>query len=345
MRVEFGSMRYADVSSFHGLRDDDMDSQTDSKEHHIPAPPHQSDSGEAIARQLTGQLHCIGCGYNLHGLSIRSNCSECGIPVRATILGIVDPHADELSSLFKPLLTAIGLNLWSIGAMIAVLMIWVLRCAEVLREFAGTTWTPTLAPWIGLGGLGVSLIGALTLIRPHKQINRMEAIRTAIGVSLYAPLMVVYNSVYLGYDAVSPSPMLDPGSSTVERSVLRIAIFIIAAGIIWSIRPQAVGLAVRSVVVRTGRVDRQSLLAVLASLGVAAFGDIIHVLGSLIAFGFDDVLSIVSIAVIALGSALFSVGMINICLDTIRLYPILKRPGVGLSDIFETNQQKSQRIE
>ena len=321
-----------------------MDSQTDSNNHDIPASLHKPDTGEAIARQLTGQLHCIGCGYNLHGLSIRSNCSECGIPVRATILGIVDPHADELIPLFKPRLTAIGLNLWSIGAMIAVLMVWVMRTAEVLREFAGIAWTPALAQWIGLGGLMLSMIGAITLIRPHRQISRMEAIRTALGVSMYVPLMIVYNAIYLGYDAISPSPMLDPGSSAIERSVLRIAIFVLVAAIIWSTRPQAVGLAVRSVVVRTGRVDRQSLMAVLASLGVAAVGDVIHVLGSLVSFGFDDVLSIVAIVVIALGSALFTAGMANICLDTLRLYPILKRPGVGLSDIFETNQQKSQRI-
>lgn len=301
--------------------------------------------GSAIARQLTGELFCIGCGYNLRGLSIRSNCSECGMPVRATILGIVDPHADELEPLFVPRLAAIGLNAWSIGAMIAVLMVWVLRLAEVLRDVFDSTWAPSYAAWIGIGGLAVSMVGGLTMIRPHRNIHRLEAVKAAIGVSLYWVLIFVYSAIYRGHDLSSPSPLLDPGASALDRSVLRVIMFGLVAGIIWGIRPQAVGLAVRSIVVRTGRVDRQSLWAVLAALGVAAFGDVIHMVSMFTPRGISEVLSIISIVLISLGSVLFSVGMINICLDTLRLYPVLVRPGVGLSDIFETNQQKSARAE
>lgn len=332
-------MWYADVSSFLGLGTASMDQSTQDNNQ----PFAQTDEGQAIARQLTGELYCIGCGYNLRGLSIRSNCSECGIPVRATILGIVDPKADELVPLIAPRFSAIGLNVWSIGAMVAVVMIWALRISEVYRDIWNSTWTPTIAPWVGIGGLIAAMIGGATMIRPHRRVQRIEAIRSALGVSLFAPLIFVYSTIYLRYDQMAPSPLLDPGDSAVGRSILRVVMFLCVAGIIWGLRPQAVGLAIRSVVVRTGRVDRQSLIAVLASLGIAAFGDLIQITSNFIAFGVDDILSIVSVVVISLGSVLFTVGMVNICIDTIRLYPVLVRPGVGLSDIFETNRQKSER--
>lgn len=314
------------------------------------APSHGQDNSaslsqedSALARRLTGELYCIGCGYNLRGLSIRSNCSECGIPVRATILGIVDPLAEELVPLYAPRVSACGLVAWSFGGMIAVVMVWTMRFTEILRDLAGLTWSSDILPWIGIGGVILSMVGGFTMIRPHRGVRRFDAVRSAFGVSLYAPLIFVYSSIYLGHDLSSSSPLLDPGPLALERSILRVLLFILFAGIVWGLRPQAIGLAIRSVVVRTGRVDRQSLLTVLASFGIAMLGDLLNVISSLISSGIDDVLSIVSVVFVALGSALFTVGMVNICIDTVRLFPVLVRPGVGLSDIFETNQQKSDR--
>tara|TARA_R110002072_G_scaffold42064_20_gene118695 strand:+ start:127283 stop:128242 length:960 start_codon:yes stop_codon:yes gene_type:complete len=311
-----------------------------------PESNEQYQTGEvdsAIARQLTGELFCIGCGYNLRGLSIRANCSECGMPVRATILGIVDPHADELVPLSAPKISALGLNAWSFGAMLAILAVWLMRGAEVARDMLGSTWAPEYFTWIGIAGLGLSMLGAATLIRPHRGVTRGEAIGAALGVSLYAPLIYVYSTIYQPDGLFTASPMLRAGESDFERSVLHVLLFVLIAGIIWLLRKQAVGLAVRSVVVRTGRVDRQSLLTVLASLGLAAAGDLIKIIAEF-SSGLNDVLSIVAVVIIALGSVLFTAGMINICIDTVRLYPVLVRPGVGLSDIFETNQQRSDRL-
>ena len=319
------------------------DTDRDDKVGHIDHTKAPSDGEAMLARQLTGELYCIGCGYNLHGLSIRSNCSECGIPVRATILGIVDPHAEELVPLIAPRLIAIGLNAWSMGALLALAMVWLMRGAEMARDAIGANWIPTLAPFVGIGGLVVSMLGGAMMIRPHRGVLRLEAIRSAFGVSLFVPLIFVYGSVYMRIDALSPSPVFEPGSSAFERSILRVLMLVLVAGIIWGLRPQAVGLAIRSIVVRTGRVDRQSLYAVLASLAIAAIGDVIHIINHFFTMSIDDMLSIVALVVVSLGSVLFSVGMVNICIDTIRLYPVLVRPGVGLSDIFETNKQKSER--
>lgn len=310
-----------------------------------PDPITDEQSEQVIARQLTGELYCLSCGYNLRGLSIRSACPECGVPVRATILGIVDPHADELAPLSFPRITAIGLCLWSFGATLAVFMVWLLRGIEVLRDLGVSSWVPGVFAWLGLVALVCSMLGAITMIRPHGRVTRSESLRCAIGVSLYAPLLFVYDAVYLGHDIVSPSPLLSPGGDAIGRSVLRVSMFVVVAGIIWGLRPAAIGLAVRSVIVRTGRVDRQSLFTVLASLGIATLGDLLAIASGFTQVSVADVISIISVVIISLGSVLFTVGMVNICIDAMRLYPVLVRPGVGLADIFETNRQKSKRVE
>lgn len=312
-------------------------------EHTGPPARNGGQPDAVIARQLTGALYCISCGYNLDGLSIRASCPECGVPVRATILGIVDPHAEELTPLTRPRMTGAGLLMWSFGAMVAVLMVWLLRGAEVLRDLGMSTWVPGFFAWVGIGGLIVSMIGAATMIRPHPSVSRREALRCSVGVSLYAALILVYEAIYLGHDGLAPSPLFAPGGDPIGRSVLRVAIFVLVAGVVWGVRPAAVGLATRSVIVRTGRVDRQSLLTVLASLGIATLGDLLAIASRFVPGSVADVASVVSVVVISLGSVLFTVGMLNICIDTLRLFPVIVRRGVGLGDIFETNRQKSER--
>src|SRR5436190_23878239 len=76
-----------------------------------------SGTGSALGRQLRGDLPCVACGYNLKGLSIRSVCPECGTPVRATILSVVDPHAAELTPIRLPALVALGLLFCAAGAL------------------------------------------------------------------------------------------------------------------------------------------------------------------------------------------------------------------------------------
>ncbi|MGV6813780.1 MAG: hypothetical protein ACWA5W_02080 [Phycisphaerales bacterium] len=182
------------------------------------------------------------------------------------------------------------------------------------------------------------------MIRPHRSIKRLEAIRAAIGVSLYAPLILVYSELYLGI-GLNSGLGISLGNDSIGKSVLRILLFVMTAGIVWALRPAAVGLAIRSVVVRTGRVDRQSLLAVLGAMGIGALGDVVHLITLALSRGMlHEALSMGSMVLLALGSVLFTLGLANICIDTLRLYPVLIRPGVGIGDIFETNQERNRRV-
>ncbi len=310
---------------------------------------------ETIARRLTGELICIGCGYNLRGLSIREVCPECGMSIRATLLGIVDPKAEELDDLSSPGLVGNGIVLWSVGALVACLAVWVLRIDELVRaKTAVDIGLGGWVSWVGLLGLIGSGIGAIALIKPYKSWargGRLMTIRAAIGVSAYVPLVMIYSVIYRGFDIASPMPLVSPGAQHLDRSMLRLGMYVAVCVIVCGVRPNALKLAMRSVIVRTGRVDRQSMYALLASFTVAAFGDVFHIAGSLreelLGVGglISDLAMQLHVVLVAVGSVLITLGIVNIVIDTVRLRPVLLHQGVGLSDVFETNRQKSARLD
>lgn len=304
-----------------------------------------NDAPGGIARQLTGDLWCIRCGYNLRGLSIRELCPECAVPVRATILGVIDPKAHELAPLIRPRLVGLGLLAWAFGLWVAAMCVGFMRGAEILREMAQVRWWTGWAPVLGTIGLVVSGVGAMALIRPHRRVGRLEAVRAALGVAAYFPLVFIYFSIYARLDRHSPTPFLQPGPLEVERAALRLGMFVFVLLLAWGLREQVRSLALRSVVVRTGRVDRQSMMAVLASFGVAAVGDALHVLSGVLGGGTADLVATVGTVLLAVGSVLILVGVSNMALDAVRLWPVVVRSGVGLRDVLEDNDARSRRVE
>lgn len=314
------------------------------KDQHDQHAPREHERGDGVARRLTGKLICISCGYDLKGLSIRTACPECGVPVRATLLDAVDPRAEELEPLGAPFLVAHGLVLWSLGALTACLCVWGLRIDEILRNIFDLSLG---LRWLGiLGTLGVAAsgIGALVIIRPHRRVTRLNALRAAIGVAMYIPLTYVYWTIYRSIDMTSGTPIVNPSGQDIERSLLRLSTAVLVTLIILGLRPNAVSLAMRSVIVRTGRVDRQSMYALLASVLLAAIGDVINTIGVLNPGVLGDLLVQFHIVFVAIGSVLITLGLFNVFLDTLRLRPVLWRSGVGLGDVFETNRERDTRV-
>ena len=306
-------------------------------------PRTKPEASPVIARRLTGDLWCVGCGYNLRGLSIRELCPECGVPVRATILAVVDPKAHELVPLRRPRVVGIGLIVWAVGIWVAVMAVAMMRGVEVIREMLGVSWWSLGLAYLGLFGLVASGVGATTLIRPHAGVSRAGAIRAALGVASYIPLGLIYFHIYARLDRSYRAPFLSPGPLEVERSLLRLGMFFFVAMLILGLHRNARSLAIRSVVVRTGRVDRQSMMAVLASFGVAACGDVLHAVAGALGNGYSDLVSTLGTVLLAVGSVLVMVGVSNIVLDTWRLWPVIVRPGVGIGDVLEDNRQRSRR--
>ncbi|MEZ6242836.1 MAG: hypothetical protein R3B57_07305 [Phycisphaerales bacterium] len=300
-----------------------------------PSPAERRAHTSVLASELTGDLPCIGCGYNLRGLSIRALCPECQLPVRATILAIVDPKADELKALTRPRTTAWGMLLWSGAALLAALGAWAIRLDELTYSSLAIAWNPG---WTWLGVLvmtGLSGVGAIVLIRPHARVPGAFRARAIVGTIAYVPLVALLWFLYARLDAGVVTPVLGAGGMSTPRIVTRLMIGAVLAIIILGLQPNARALAMRSVVVRTGRVDRQSMLALLAPVALAASGDLLQLIDIELRGPVGRTIHSAEIILVAAGSLLFTLGLFGIFIDCLRLRPIIETPGIGIADILD----------
>jgi hypothetical protein len=105
-------------------------------------------------------------------------------------------------------------------------------------------------------------------------------------------------------------------------------------GAIAGLRPNARLLAARSLLMRMGRVDRQPLRAMAAAIGIAAAGDLIHLLNSRPDWALSRATQSAGNLLIAVGSMLLTVGLVGVLLDTLRLVPVLVRPPLSIGKVM-----------
>ncbi len=290
-----------------------------------------------LASELTGDLPCAGCRYNLRGLSVRGACPECGIPVRATLLAKVDPHATEIQPLRFARLTAVGLIAWSFSALAAALACWLLRGADVAHVFGfarpAPGWTgehlPRAVPVLVL----FSGLGACALVRPHAQIPRRNVAAALMACGAYLALAVIAWRVLVEIDAWNAAAFFGGGARSIERPLLRAGADVLIAAIALGLRPNARLLVARSLILRSGNVDRQTLAALAGSAAVAMLGDLLHVGASLLDPSKAELIRLMGTMLIGLGSTLLTIGLIGVAWDCVRLWPAIVARPLALEDV------------
>jgi hypothetical protein len=296
-----------------------------------------------LARELTGDLLCARCGYNLRGLSILGVCAECGLPVKASILATIDPLADEIREIKHPLIVQWGFVLWGLGAFLACVVIWVIRATEILDRLGiATAGVPLWLPQAAVGLVLVSGLGSLVLIHPHDGIRRRDRRRAMLGALCYVPLALAMWWTLVQVDAGAAAVYARIGDIPPERSALRLVAGMSIVGITLLLRPNALRLALRSVLVRTGRVDRQPMTALAAAAGLAMVGDVLHLLVPYAPGASGDLVFVSGVAAIAAGSLLLTVGLFSLLLDVWRIRPLIAAPGIGLVDIFDSGEDRNE---
>ncbi len=294
----------------------------------VVAPPTPS----LLARELRGTLPCARCRYDLKGLSVRSVCPECGTPVRGTILAMVDPHASELQPIFRPRVTAVGLILWAFGALGAVGLMWMLRISEFVPMLAGAAHSSSSWIW---WLIVVSGIGSLVLINPHRGIPARIRAFAAIGCIAYVPMVWLVWLVVTRVDANFPNPYADTPPHALRRALLRAAIGACIIVVSICLRPAARLLVARSLVMRTGRVDRQTLLTLATTVAMAMLGDLLHVVQAFAPWLPSELCRSAGVALIAVGSLLFTIGLVGVAVDCVRLRFAVLTPPLSMSDLLE----------
>lgn len=300
-------------------------------EQHGPAP--------SLGRELEGDLPCVFCGYNLRGLSIRSMCPECGAGVRATILSLVDPQASELRPIDSPRLTAAGVVLWAAGAVAVAAMSWLPQAADTLRVL-GIRGVDRPSAALGvLLGVCTSGIGSLALIRPHAGIRRAHSCFAALASLTYIPLGIALWRYHTQMDAVGGQRYLTRWRPSPESALTLATAAASIAIIVMLLRPNARLLVARSLVMRTGRVDRQTLWAMAAAACVLAIGALLGTVELRSPAG-NEVIRAIGMGLIALASLLLTIGAVGSLLDCVRIAGAILIPKMTVRQVIRVGRPK-----
>lgn len=296
--------------------------------------------GGPLDRELGGDLRCARCRYNLRGLSVRNACPECALPVQATLLAVVDPRAREIQPIDRPRLVAAGLLLWSACALASALCIWTVRMGELASGMTGRLYAPG---WLGLAAVGLcalSGLGLAALVRPHGGIPLRWRMMAGAGVVLYVPLVCLMGWLHLVHDPVREAPYISGPPAELVRSVVHAGACAMIAVIIGLVRPNLRLLVARSMLLRMGRVDRQTLIALAAVSLVSMLGDVVLWIAVVLTGHVSETAWTAGGVLILTGSMLFILGLVGVLVDAVRILPVVLSPPLSLTEVMSGQPQR-----
>lgn len=87
---------------------------------------------------------------------------------------------------------------------------------------------------------------------------------------------------------------------------------------------------------RTGRTDRQTLRALASVLVLCVLGDLMRLGALQFEGGGAQLADQVAQLLVMLGSVLFSVGLVGVCVDCARLFGVILEPPLSMQDLLGT---------
>lgn len=293
---------------------------------------------DSIARELTGDLLCAKCGYNLKGLSVRSVCPECGLAIPATLLAKVDPHAAELKPIVWRVPIAIGLVVWAAAGLLASCILWLLRTEDLATLFGVSSPIPeTVSRRLGelaVALVGISGLGAIAFIRPHAGIPGRQILFAAVAVVAYVPMVLALHRLVSVFNIAIPTPYFGSSPVSVTRVLLRLAIGACLIVVALGVRPNARLLVARSMLLRSGKVDRQTLYGFAGAVGVAMLGDLIHLASTMGIGSLGSIARLTGTALIGVGSLLTTFGLLGLFIDGVRILPAIITTPISEQDVL-----------
>jgi hypothetical protein len=289
-----------------------------------------------LAFELGGDLPCVRCRYNLKGLTIRGTCPECGLPMRATLLAVIDPRASELQPIFHPWLTSVGVAAWALAAVAAALL--------AAGECVVSVFMPA-SPWLAANSglrllvpmlVAVSGLGALAVIKPHDRMPRSGQIMAWVGVSLYLPLVAL-----LIVKAHVPMPQPRPGEWSIAASgdfagLLNVGVDLLLIAMLILLRPNLRILSARCLLMRQGMVDRQTMRAVASVLGLCVAGHLMGVLGT--SLGSFGMIFMIGGILSGIGTIFFLIGLVGISIDALRMSRVITSPPLSMIELLSPSR-------
>jgi hypothetical protein len=184
-----------------------------------------------------------------------------------------------------------------------------------------------------MAGVAASTVGTLALVRPHGGIPARSILMAAAAVLLYVPVM------YILWLLTDPEALRSNSSFRLAWEVrtdllwLRAVLMGLAIAIILLLRPNFRLLVARSLILRTGRVDRQTLYAIAAAAGVAGLGRLM-IFGAVYSRSLAYDGRIIGSVLVFLGSALVTLGLAGAVVDCWRIGRSILAPSPTLRQVL-----------
>ncbi len=265
---------------------------------------------------LTGSLPCVTCRYELKGLSVRDVCPECGTAVRAAILSAVDPLADELAPMRWPSFTGVLIIAWALSAAIGVWLILTMRITDGLRSMNISVPEFWWGWHVSFALLVISGVGSLGFLMPTARTRWWSVLSALCSTLAYVPFFYALVRIRAIDMNAGPAAAFFTLSPDTDRILWRMLVGGCLVVIFLGIRPNARELVRRSIAMRTGRVDRQTLLAMASTCVVMMLGDILRLAG---ASGGSGVAVLIGSLIILIATVFLGFGMALAVVDGLRI--------------------------
>lgn len=254
-----------------------------------------------------------------------------------------------------PSLVAIGLVGWAFFGFSCTLMILGLRIEELLRAWGvvGQGLARQLSPagdwaWIKLLPAVLALasgVCSISLFRPHRGIPLLSVLAAGLGTLSYIPLAYLLWQIHAVLDSMEPSPYTSAEPQHAQiRTMLRLGVAACLAVAVLGLRPNGRLLVSRSLLMRTGRVDRQTLFVVLGAVGLTALGDTLRLSNPGLLADRTELPRLAGAVLIAVGSLLIALGTIGVLIDAWRMRHSILSPPLGIKDIAQGEPASGEQV-
>ncbi len=303
----------------------------------------ESYSGSKMASAIVRvDLPCIGCGYNLKGISPLTLCPECGLALRSTLAFVLDPDQDEIAPLKHSKRIGVALILIAALLLLAVGILWVPHSLTILREISDSGGTarrvssawPLWSP--GVSGLLAIIAGLLTILfrKPTGELGSPPYRR---GWHLGCLALLGFGVCLLllaGHDMVHGDALfkyLDPQRANVKRTIIRLFLDCFAAIAMLGFPAVFRFLALRSMQHRVVQISHQGFSAMLVAVAIVTLGDIIRLVAAWVLpfevrAGETHAVLLIGSMLILVGSGMLTLALLNSLMDTIRLFRGMTAP-------------------
>lgn len=299
--------------------------------------------GEAEAPALPGRVLltvlCRRCGYNLRGVEAGGKCPECGDEAWPSIRPLIDISRERFALLHRPRHLALALVAVPLSLLISAGLCWAPYLEAVVRQIRSPGASLLSAPSRGrfaatMIAAGVALAATVVLRQPTgappPRSYRLGLRRGRAGVILWGGLL----ALLFAYDAAHP-PQAQAWADLLQvdgsRSLIRLGLDAAVLFMLWGFLPIMRLLSVHSLPHRLGGASRQGFSALVAALLTVVAGDV----GSLCVWGLDaagvparllDPFGVIASMLILVGSAMLTLAVFNLTMDSMRLATNLYRP-------------------